>query len=142
MTNTASKVPASSQPPRLRRLQVSSPAAALRSTDDAREATGLENYPSAADAEGEITVVIRIAIDKNETEKGARDTSYYLRTIVRVLKAFHLADPSVRQRNNICLNTCTAMQMVPLWMGGADADDSIVTGAVVATYHVRDLTPT
>jgi len=104
-----------------------------------REATGLENYPMAADAEATLTVVIRFGLDKNQTEQGARDTSYYLRTIVRVLKAFHLADASARTRNNIYLQSCETMQLVPLWQ---DLDDSIVTGAVVVTYHVRDYTPT
>lgn len=104
-----------------------------------RAVSGLENYPSAADAEADLTVVIRFGVDKNITEQGARDASYYLRTVVRVLKNWHLADPSVRTRNTVCLLTCTEMQLVPLW---EDLSDSIVTGAVVATYHVRDLTPT
>lgn len=104
-----------------------------------REASGLENYPVAADAEADITIVLRFGVDKNQTEQGARDASYYLRTAVRVLKNWHLADPSARTRNGICLLTCDTLQMVPLWQ---DLDDSIVTGALVATYHLRDQHPT
>lgn len=104
-----------------------------------REASGLENYPMAADAEGTLTIVIRFGIDKNQTEQGVRDSSYYLRTIVRALKTFHLAAPAVRTRNEIYLETCESMQLVPLWQ---DLDDSIVTGAVIATYHLRDYAST
>lgn len=104
-----------------------------------KEASDLENHMTPGDAEGTITVILRFGVDKNQTEQGMRDASYYLRTALRVLRAWHNADPTVRTRNTVYLQSCEQLQMVPLW---DDLNDSIVTGAIVATYHVRDTTAT
>jgi hypothetical protein len=56
-----------------------------------------------------------------------------------VLKNWHLADTTVRTRNRIYLQSCTDLRMVPFWN---DIGDNALTGAVIATYHIRDLTPT
>lgn len=101
----------------------------------------LQPHVVVIDCEGELQLAIRVAISKTATEQGFRDSSYYLRTIIRSLRRFNAATnaPSSRQRNNIYLEACSELRMVQLWEA---TEDSIVTGAVLATYHVRDMLPT
>ncbi|MEA3245256.1 MAG: hypothetical protein U9Q74_03770 [Gemmatimonadota bacterium] len=102
---------------------------------------GLQPHVVVQDCEGELQLALRIAMTKAQTEQGFRDTSYYLRTVVRSLRRFNAATtaPSSRQRNNIYLEACSELRMVQLW---ETIEDSVITGAVLATYHVRDMTPT
>lgn len=96
---------------------------------------GLAPHITIADAEGDIQVAIRIGISKAVTEQGFRDSSYYLRTIVRSLRRFNAANPPLRTRNSIYLEGCSELRMVQLWEA---LEDSFITGAVMATFHVRD----
>jgi hypothetical protein len=97
---------------------------------------GLAPWVTINDAEADLSLAIRFGMTKAQTEQGFRDTSYYLRAAVRSLRRFNgNSDPTKRQRNQIYLESCVEMRAVQLW---DVIDDSVITGAVVAKYHIRD----
>lgn len=91
------------------------------------------------DAEMDVTVLIRLGMTAPQTETAFRNISYYLRTIVRSLRRFNTnQDPTVRIRNGVYLESCEQLDEFTLWQV---IDDSVVTGGVLARYHVRDQGP-
>lgn len=101
---------------------------------------GMDPHVSVADAEFDLELAIRLGFSKAATEQGVRDTSYYLRTIVRSMRRFNgNSDPTKRVRNLIYLESCTSMRAVQLF---EPIEDAVITGAVVLKYHGRDNAPT
>jgi hypothetical protein len=113
------------------RLPVALPGLAI----SAQPVENLAPHITVADAEGDVHLVIRFGLTKTQTEQGFRDSSYYLRTVIRSLRRFNAADPTLRTRNSVYLEGASNLRMAQLW----DAlDDSVVTGAVLITFHCRD----
>jgi len=102
----------------------------------AQGADGMAPHVTIADAESDLHIAIRLGFSNAQTDQAMRDSSYYLRTIVRSLRILNgNGDPTKRVRNQVYLESCVDMKVVPLW---EDLGDRIVTGAVLLTYHVRD----
>jgi hypothetical protein len=96
----------------------------------------LAPHITVADAEGDVRLAIRLGMTSAQTEAGFAASSYYLRTIVRSLRRFNAADPTLRTRNGIYLEGCHEMSLVQLW---DKQEDAVITGAVLLTFHTRDI---
>ncbi len=92
--------------------------------------------------DGQVKVRIRVGVVNADTENGVRDVSYYLRTAMRSLRK--MFDQSVtapmRTRNNIYLESCLEMLEQIVWTKD-QPDTTFVTGYILATLQLRDLTP-
>lgn len=103
-------------------------------------ADGLAPHITIADAEGDVHLAIRVGMTSAQTDEGYTDTSYYLRTIMRSLRRLNgNFDRTKLVRNGVYLEGASDVHMAQLF---TPVGDSIITGAVLITYHVRELNAT
>lgn len=102
--------------------------------------TDLDGQVVTVTRDGKLKLRIRIALSNPNTAAGRRDMSYYMRTAMRSLRKLFDADPSLRTRNSIYLETCDSM--AEAIVGPTDQTESaIVNGYIIPTIQLRDLAP-
>lgn len=91
------------------------------------------------DRQGVFDVLLEYIVRKSNTKLATQHGAYTMRTVLCVLDWFNKNEnAALRTRNNVALTVCTRRFIQPLW---AEREDAVVTAAIVATYQVRDLTP-
>jgi hypothetical protein len=115
-----------------KRLPATLPGIGVMALEQSHDATNI----SVGDDEGEIRIAIRLGFTNAQSEQAVRDSSYYVRAILKSFRRFTSnSDPLVRQRNSVYLEGAHDVKSAMLW---EVVDDSIITGAVVVGFHTRD----
>jgi hypothetical protein len=90
---------------------------------------------------GDVTVIIRYAVDENNTNSGLRDAYYTMRAVIASLKDFNSNGPApefARSRNGVQIIAIT--EMVEMQPFQTPEDTAISTGLRI-TFEVRDTQP-
>lgn len=97
----------------------------------------LDPHITVANTEGDVQIAIRLGMTEAQTQLGVNATSYYLRAMLRSLRRLNgNFDHTVLTRNLIYLEGASNVRMVQLF---EPVGDSVITGAVLITYHIRDM---
>jgi hypothetical protein len=100
----------------------------------------LSPHITTTDAEADVHLAIRLGMTKTQADQGFRDSSYYLRTILRSLRRLNANfDHSKLTRNGIYLEGASEMSAIQLF---DPIEDTVITGAILITYHTRELQAT
>lgn len=89
--------------------------------------------------DGEVSVVIRYITKDADSAKSVVDTYNTLRAVMRTLKEFNSNIRSAdRMRNDVQIIECLNVEVTQTFQ---QLEDSFNTGAVKATFRVRDIQP-
>ena len=90
--------------------------------------------------DGEVVVLIRLAVENIETDDGARDSFYIMRAVEQSLREFHRNDYAAtnRTRNGILIGPCVDMRQTTVY---EPTEDGTVTSALLLRYQCRETTP-
>lgn len=83
-----------------------------------------------------VPIAVRVLVAEGDLEDGNRDARYYVRAIIKSMKALTEATPVLRTRNSICLERIVSITHDPTV--AETLGESIVAGALVFTLEVRD----
>jgi hypothetical protein len=100
----------------------------------------LDGQVATTTRDGQVTVRVRYVISQAATATAIQDSSYVLRTVLRSLRKFFDLNAAAagRTRNSIYLESCLSLAGAPMW---TPMEDAVVTGGIIATIQLRDLTP-
>jgi len=91
------------------------------------------------EVDARVTVLVRYGQREVVGETGLSDAYYTLRAVMMSLRELHTNEQAAaRARGSVHLSYCDDIRQVPMTQ---ETEDAWVTGAIRATYVVRDLAP-